>query len=169
MKSFQKGAQTSDRVIFFCAPIKDAVMPYCNFILTCTYHKELAAQSNKIAEGMIKKYCESGTECVFRYIYESLGRDFRLPLGLAPGNVEKLTEIIERARKKGFQKSNRCWEYQQCPAERRGECPAFLNKEDQYCWVTQQTLCDGKIQGRYVDKIKHCEKCDFYKHRKSVK
>lgn len=118
---------------------------------------------------MIKKYCKGGTECLFRYIYDALGRDFRLPLGLAPGNVEKLTEVIEIARKKGVEKSNRCWEYQQCSAERRDKCPAYLNKQDQYCWITRQTRCDGEVQGRYVDKISRCEKCEFYKHRKGIR
>jgi hypothetical protein len=132
------------------------------------YHKELEEGGGAIARGMIKKYCEDGADCAFRHIYDELGRESRLPMGLAPSNVDKVKQIIERVREKGS-KSNKCWEYQDCPPERRDTCPAFLKGEGHYCWVTSKTCCEGEIQGGYVDKISQCEKCDFYKHRKRIK
>ncbi len=30
------------------------------------------------------------------------------------------------------------------------------------------TFCSGTIQGAFVEKVKNCVKCDFYKHLKKI-
>jgi two-component system NtrC family sensor kinase len=53
-----------------------------------------------------------------------------------------------------------CWIHFKCFKE---SCPVYQNK-DLICWLTPDTLCFGKVQGRFRDKIKDCLSCEvFYK------
>lgn len=36
-----------------------------------------------------------------------------------------------------------------------------------FCWKVAGTLCGGKVQGTYADKMMNCSVCDFYKAVKS--
>ncbi|HAJ57524.1 MAG TPA: hypothetical protein DCL35_07135 [Candidatus Omnitrophica bacterium] len=73
-----------------------------------------------------------------------------------------------------------CWEIMLCGREPGGAhvgelglCPAakpfsyYDGKNEgksggRYCWRIAGTLCGGKTQGTYADKIKDCKKCEFY-------
>lgn len=73
-----------------------------------------------------------------------------------------------------------CWEFKQCKKELGGEtadvCPASLDTRfdgihdgicgGRTCWVIDGTLCDGSIQGDFIDKHKECGKCNFYEYVK---
>ena len=71
-----------------------------------------------------------------------------------------------------------CWEFMKCGlepggrrAERFGICPAPI--ADRYdgensgmnggrvCWKVGGTMCNGKVQGSYAEKILDCVKCPF--------
>ena len=54
-----------------------------------------------------------------------------------------------------------CWEYKKCGTEK--ECPAYP-LYGRLCFSVKGTLCEGKIQGDYQEKIARCRQtCDFYK------
>ncbi len=54
-----------------------------------------------------------------------------------------------------------CWEFKKCGTEK--ECPAYP-MYGRLCFSVKGTLCEGKIQGDYREKIARCrETCDFYK------
>jgi hypothetical protein len=72
-----------------------------------------------------------------------------------------------------------CWEFKRCGREPGGGQEALLGtcaaaKEKhadgihggknggRACWVVAGTLCSGKIQGSFADKIGACDQCDFY-------
>lgn len=72
-----------------------------------------------------------------------------------------------------------CWEFLKCGREPGGEkaehlgiCPAAeLSRRDginggfkggRVCWALVGTLCGGKIQGTYAEKMGNCNKCNFY-------
>ncbi len=55
-----------------------------------------------------------------------------------------------------------CWEMKNCPPERRNSCPAYPN-DGSSCWMVTGTLCGGKEQGSYREKMANCRKCDVYK------
>jgi methyl-accepting chemotaxis protein len=48
-----------------------------------------------------------------------------------------------------------------CPPERRNSCPAYPQHGGQ-CWMVTATLCGGKEQGSYHDKMTNCKKCNVY-------
>lgn len=71
-----------------------------------------------------------------------------------------------------------CWEHKQCgrqPGGPRvkelGVCPVTLHQEltgvhdgsnaGRACWVVAGSLCGGKIQGTYANKLDNCWRCDF--------
>ncbi|MCX5801295.1 MAG: hypothetical protein NTX17_07915 [Candidatus Eisenbacteria bacterium] len=74
-----------------------------------------------------------------------------------------------------------CWEAMKCGrppggenAEKLGVCPAALPNEyfdgvnngkhcGRLCWAVVGTLCGGKVQGTYVEKLGDCLRCEFLK------
>ncbi len=56
----------------------------------------------------------------------------------------------------------KCWEVKNCPDDRRSKCPASPDHGDK-CWTVTATLCGGKEQGTYHDKMENCRKCDVYR------
>ncbi len=76
-----------------------------------------------------------------------------------------------------------CWDFKKCGREigginvkTLGVCPAatfepshgFLEGENggRACMYITGTFCSGIIQGTFVEKVKNCVKCDFYKKLK---
>jgi hypothetical protein len=73
-----------------------------------------------------------------------------------------------------------CWEFKQCGREPGGEraaelgvCPAALDASadelnggkngGRLCWAIGGTLCGGKVQGEFAQKVLSCLSCDFHK------
>jgi len=73
-----------------------------------------------------------------------------------------------------------CWEVKNCGREVGGKntdelgvCLASTEKKvdglhdgingGRVCWALAGTLCTGKIQGDYAEKIEECTNCEFYK------
>ncbi len=71
-----------------------------------------------------------------------------------------------------------CWEHKGCGrqpggprAKELGICPVTTNKEltgvhgganaGRACWVVAGSLCGGRIQGEYAQKLNNCWRCDF--------
>ncbi len=71
-----------------------------------------------------------------------------------------------------------CWEYKKCGRQPGGErakelgiCPVTTHKElagvhggshaGRACWVVAGSLCGGRIQGSYAQKLTNCWRCDF--------
>ena len=76
-----------------------------------------------------------------------------------------------------------CWESKNCGRQPGGEKEATLGtcvaatqtmangihggiNGGRACWVIAGTLCGGKVQGSFADKVGACQACDFYKHVK---
>lgn len=72
-----------------------------------------------------------------------------------------------------------CWEKIHCGrepggihAESHGICPA--TEQDKYdkvnngknggrfCWFIDGTNCSEEIQGAFIDRFEHCQKCEFF-------
>ncbi len=71
-----------------------------------------------------------------------------------------------------------CWEHKKCGREPGGEnvqqfgvCPVAVQQEfdsahggknaGRSCWIVAGSLCGGKIQGTYAEKLSNCWRCDF--------
>ena len=62
-----------------------------------------------------------------------------------------------------------CWNYLDCPPERREQCPAFLQGKGQSCWEVAGTLCHGEVQGSMAEKIERCRECAAYRELTKVR
>ncbi len=86
----------------------------------------------------------------------------KLPLSNAPVSTRKLN----------------CWEHKKCGRQPGGHkvadlgiCPATVEQAlsgahggknaGRACWVVAGSLCGGKIQGTYAQKLTNCWRCDF--------
>ncbi len=71
-----------------------------------------------------------------------------------------------------------CWEHKKCGRQPGGSkekdlgtCPVTIHGEidgahggkngGRACWVIAGSLCGGKIQGTYAQKLTNCWRCDF--------
>jgi len=71
-----------------------------------------------------------------------------------------------------------CWEHKKCGREQGGSkakelgvCPVTMYKEldgahggtgaGRACWAIAGSLCGGKVQGTYAQKLHNCWRCDF--------
>jgi len=55
-----------------------------------------------------------------------------------------------------------CWDYMDCPEDRKQKCPAYIENAGRRCWRVSGTLCHGEVQGSIVEKLATCLKCDVY-------
>jgi len=71
-----------------------------------------------------------------------------------------------------------CWEVKKCGRQpggakvsELGVCPAATTPADganggknggRICWALTGTLCGGKVQGRFAQKLDNCTQCEFY-------
>lgn len=56
----------------------------------------------------------------------------------------------------------KCWDYTNCPEDRKNKCPAFTQNAGRRCWRIAGTMCHGEKQGSIVEKLATCLKCDVY-------
>ena len=73
-----------------------------------------------------------------------------------------------------------CWEFKKCgrelgglKAKELGVCPASTQTKahgmnsgkngGRTCWALTGTLCGGKAQGSFAEKVGNCMACEFYK------
>lgn len=71
-----------------------------------------------------------------------------------------------------------CWEFKKCgrqpgghKTQELGVCPVTTHQNltgvhgganaGRACWVVAGSLCGGKIQGSYAQKLSNCWRCDF--------
>ncbi len=61
-----------------------------------------------------------------------------------------------------------CWEIKKCGREgggvkagELGVCPAYPN-HGHSCAALDGTLCGGKVQGTFAEKLRNCINCNFY-------
>jgi len=67
---------------------------------------------------------------------------------------------LKRAPKKNMKP---CWEKRNCNLETRKKCPASELKADYICWFINGTICEGKAQKNWNEKIQICRKCEVFK------
>ena len=77
-----------------------------------------------------------------------------------PTHVERQVFFL-LSRKKGEQElPEHCWVVKKCPSKRRKECPAYEYKAGRLCWLANGTICEGKPQENWKEKMKICRECE---------
>lgn len=67
--------------------------------------------------------------------------------------------------KKTDRKIKKCWEVLQCNEK---ECPVYIQKEDLRCWLISGTHCRNEIQGKFLEKMEMCLRCEVFRTNMDV-
>lgn len=62
---------------------------------------------------------------------------------------------------KEITRETQCWDYQNCPPERKANCPAYTTNQGRICFSVSKTLCKGEVQDNFANKIEKCRECAF--------
>lgn len=60
-----------------------------------------------------------------------------------------------------------CWEFKNCGRDKSNDCPAYPSNGME-CWRVAGTMCGGKVQGTFAQKLANCMDCDYYKKVKGI-
>ena len=60
-----------------------------------------------------------------------------------------------------------CWEMKKCGRDIVKDCPAVPN-DGTNCWRVAGTMCGGKVQGTYAQKLANCMQCEVFKLNKNI-
>lgn len=80
-----------------------------------------------------------------------------------PGHVERQIFFLVSRLQEVRQNRKLCWEVNQCPADRKENCPAWEFQAGDLCWSVSGTLCHGEIQDSWTEKMKLCRSCKVIK------
>jgi DNA-binding XRE family transcriptional regulator len=79
-----------------------------------------------------------------------------------PVHVERQILFLQ-ALKRGIMEGVRpCWEIRGCPSQARDACPAWEFNAGHLCWLINGTICQGKAQESWPQKMKICRKCEVF-------
>jgi hypothetical protein len=79
-----------------------------------------------------------------------------------PVHIERQMLFLT-ATKQGFLgKSRPCWDIRGCSSENREACPAWEFNLGYLCWFVNGTICRGKTQGSWPQKMKVCRSCEVF-------
>ena len=90
---------------------------------------------------------------------ESLEQGYRR----VPVHIERQTLFILSSLKGQYKKMKPCWAVQKCHIERRKNCPAWEFQIGNLCWFINGTVCEGKVQPGWQEKMKICRKCEVFR------
>jgi DNA-binding XRE family transcriptional regulator len=79
-----------------------------------------------------------------------------------PVHTERQTLLLLALKGSGIKKTRPCWSLKKCSTEARKSCPAWEFNAGQICWLINGTICAGKPQRSWVQKMKLCRKCDVF-------
>jgi DNA-binding XRE family transcriptional regulator len=79
-----------------------------------------------------------------------------------PVHTERQTLFLLSLQGKGLKKRRPCWTVKKCSRETRENCPAWEFHAGQMCWLINGTICAGKPQKSWAQKMKRCRKCEVF-------
>lgn len=55
-----------------------------------------------------------------------------------------------------------CWSIKKCPTAIKKQCPAWEFNAGMECWFINGTVCEGKVQKNWKEKMKICRSCEVF-------
>jgi DNA-binding XRE family transcriptional regulator len=77
-----------------------------------------------------------------------------------PDQVER--QILFFLAMKMETQSSPCWEIRGCTPEMQKSCPAWEFNSGRLCWFINGTVCQGKPQASWRQKMAFCRKCKVF-------
>jgi DNA-binding XRE family transcriptional regulator len=79
-----------------------------------------------------------------------------------PVAVERHVLFLLAMRMGTYEKSVPCWKILRCTPEMKEACPAWEYRSGHLCWFINGTMCQGKQQKSWKQKIALCRKCKVF-------
>lgn len=79
-----------------------------------------------------------------------------------PVHIERQVLFLLAMKRGNREEISPCWDIQRCPPRMRGACPAWEFHSGHLCWFINGTICKGKAQGSWRQKMKLCWKCKVF-------
>jgi DNA-binding XRE family transcriptional regulator len=79
-----------------------------------------------------------------------------------PVHSERQSLLLLSLKGSHINKTRPCWSIRECPVETRQNCPAWEFNAGQLCWLINGTICHGKVQKDWPQKMKICRKCEVF-------
>ena len=79
-----------------------------------------------------------------------------------PVHVERQALFLLAMKTESGERISPCWEIRRCPREMQENCPAWEFKSGHLCWFINGTICQGKPQGSWSQKMVLCRKCEVF-------
>ena len=81
---------------------------------------------------------------------------------IIPVDVERQIYFLATQALTNAQKQKPCWKILKCATEKKKNCPAWEFNAGQFCWFINGTICAGKPQKNWKEKIDMCKKCEVF-------
>jgi DNA-binding XRE family transcriptional regulator len=79
-----------------------------------------------------------------------------------PAEVERQVLFILALKMEAGEQPAPCWEIRGCAPEMREACPTWEFKSGHLCWFINGTICQGKPQVSWTQKMALCKKCKVF-------
>lgn len=79
-----------------------------------------------------------------------------------PDQVERQVLFLLAMKMESGKHTAPCWDTRRCKPEMRKSCPAWEFKMGHLCWFVNGTICQGKPQTSWKQKIDLCRKCTVF-------
>jgi len=77
-----------------------------------------------------------------------------------PPDVERQMLFLLARRHGDDSQREPCWTVNNCPPERKEQCPAWEFKAGRECWFISGTICEGTACKTWKEKLAVCRNCD---------
>lgn len=79
-----------------------------------------------------------------------------------PVHIERQMLFLLNMKKRKADNARPCWDIQNCSVQARQGCPAWEFNAGNLCWFINGTICLGKPQNNWSQKMKVCRKCGVF-------
>jgi hypothetical protein len=79
-----------------------------------------------------------------------------------PGYIERQMLFLKHMKKGIARDLPPCWDIRHCSAKMRHLCPAWEFNAGHFCWFINGTICRGKPQDTWAEKMKICRRCEVF-------
>ncbi len=137
------------------------------FCVRAGKHKQEYPGADKIDKNEFSKirHCLGKTQNQMAQLLGASGKavqSFEQGWRTVPVHTERQMLFLLALKNTGGKKTRPCWEIRQCPQEIIESCPAWELHAGQLCWFISGTICRGKVQRNWHDKLQICRGCPAY-------
>jgi len=79
-----------------------------------------------------------------------------------PAHAERQILFLSAKKDEIIQPVKPCWTINRCSQDRKEVCPAWEFQAGTICWFINGTICSGKDQSTWNEKIELCKKCKAF-------